>query len=83
MADTKRPAIPIPKGGHKTNEEGARWLADTLAMRLREGLEGIGIHHVHPHGDQFYDLLLVSLDAATRRALRDHPPAKIARAVSP
>jgi hypothetical protein len=41
-ANRRRP-IPIPVGGFKTNEQEARWLAQTLEMRTEEALEQVGI----------------------------------------
>lgn len=64
--------IPVPKGGFLTNEDEARWLEQTISMRLREGLAALGIN-VAPQFGQLYDLFLLSLNYASKRALRQDP----------
>ena len=60
-------AIPIPRGGFTSNEEEARWLEQTLRLRIRETLHAAGINAtIAPIG--LHELLMLSLDAATRRA---------------
>ena len=60
-------AIPIPRGGFTSNEEEARWLEQTLRLRIGETLHAAGINAtIAPIG--LHELLMLSLDAATRRA---------------
>lgn len=64
---TKSPPIPVPRGGFQTNEDEARWLEQTIVLRQREGLrETFGVD-IEPKAVGLYDLLLLSLNAATKR----------------
>lgn len=67
--DNRHPPISVPAGGFRTNAEEADWLAATITMRLREGLATIGINAV-PAPKGLRDLLLLSLDAASKRGSR-------------
>lgn len=60
---------PVPAGGFKTNEEEARWLTQTIILRTREGLASLGLN-IEPVPDGLYDLLLLSLNAASKRGQR-------------
>jgi len=61
---------PIPYKGIKTNEDEARWLERTIQMRINETLSRAGINaNITPIG--LYDLLLLSLQSAERRAIRE------------
>jgi hypothetical protein len=53
----------------KTNEDEARWLADTIQMRAQEAVSALGVFQVDmkPLNDSLYQLLLLSLNAATKR----------------
>lgn len=57
---------PLPPGGFKTNEDEARWLEQTIVLRTREGLASLGFN-IEPTPNGLYDLLLLSLNAASRR----------------
>ncbi len=59
--------IPIPKGGFRTNEDEARWLEQTICLRARQMMLAAGVNAtIRPNG--LYDLLLMSLNAASERA---------------
>lgn len=64
--DNRHPPIPIPKGGFRSNEEEARWLEQTILMRLREAASNAGLRFA-PQPNGLYELLLLSLNAASRR----------------
>ena len=64
--DNRHKPIPIPEGGLRSNEEEARWLEQTILMRFREGAASIGLR-VIPQPTRLYDLLLLSLNAASKR----------------
>lgn len=65
--------IPVPRSGFASNEEEARWLEQTIIMRTAEMLRRAGVSaDIRPKG--LYELLLLSLDAATRRALKTQKP---------
>lgn len=59
--------IPIPAGGFTTNEDEVRWLADTIAMRMRETFAAAGINAAIPT-ESLCELLLIALNAASKRA---------------
>lgn len=65
--DNRRAPIAIPRGGFRTNEEEARWLEQTLIMRMQEATAALGIS-TKPEPRGLYELLLHSLNAASKRA---------------
>jgi hypothetical protein len=65
-----RTSFPCPKGGFKTDEEEAAWLAQLIALRMKEGLAALGIS-VAPAFKSLDELLLLSLKAAGRRAVKE------------
>lgn len=65
-----RQSIPIPEGGFASNELEARWLADTLELRIHETLANFGLSNLHIEPKGLYDLLLLSLNSAAKRATR-------------
>ena len=69
MTDILRRAkpIPVPRGGFTSNEEEARWLTDTIAMRMQEALIAIGVQATVPTAS-LRELLIFSLDSASKRA---------------
>lgn len=68
--DNRRKPIPIPAGGFQTNEEEADWLARTLTMRFEECIENTLGVKANAKFPRLYDLLLLSLNSATRRGKR-------------
>ena len=58
--------IPIPRGGFRTSEQEARWLEQTINMRISEGLKANGIMEF-PVTVGLYDLFLVCLQEAEKR----------------
>lgn len=73
----RNPAIPIPAGGFSSNEEEADWLSATLAMRFEEAVETTLGVVVKMKMNGLRELLLLSLDSATRREskkVRASPP---------
>jgi hypothetical protein len=61
--------IPIPVGGFRTNEDEARWLEQTILLRAKEMMAVAGVTRpIAPKG--LYDLLLLSLNAASKRGAR-------------
>lgn len=77
MADrrpSKGPPIPIPAGGFQTNEQEARWLADTIDMRAAEAIERtIGVKVSSP-SNGLYDLILLCMQSAAKRATDARKP---------
>lgn len=67
--DNRHAPIPYPRGGFSTNAAEAEWLAATLTMRLQEALASVGIR-AQPVPTGLRDLLLLSLDAASKRGVR-------------
>ena len=68
-AKSARTGIPIPPGGFRSNEEEARWLEQTIVLRTQELLALAGVTTpIKPSG--LYDLLLISLDEASKRGKR-------------
>ena len=64
--DVRYQPIPVPRGGFKTNEEDARWLEQTIVMRMRQVLDLAGVTTpLAPKG--LYDLLLGALNDASKR----------------
>lgn len=62
--------IPIPAGGLKTNEDEARWLEQTILLRVGEMFSMIGVNtKINPTG--LYDLLLMSLNSASKRGRKE------------
>ena len=59
--------IPVPSVGFASNEAEAEWLEQTLVMRIKETLRSGGLPHVSIHPKGLYDLLLISLNGASRR----------------
>jgi hypothetical protein len=64
----ERKFIPIPPNGFGSDEDEARWLADTIAMRAAEAIESMGLSATFST-DSLYELLLVSLRRAAKRAI--------------
>lgn len=65
----RSPCIPIPPGGLRTNEDEAKWLEATILLRTKELLASAGVTRpIAPSG--LYDLLLLSLEAASARGAR-------------
>lgn len=63
-------SIPIPRGGLRTNEDEARWLEQTILLRTSELLASAGVlTPIAPKG--LYDLLLLSLNSASKRARKE------------
>ncbi len=74
-ANDDRPApIPLPRGGFKSNEDEAQWLEQTIVMRMNEVLRAAGVNRtVAPK--KLYELFLMSLNDAGKRALKGRPHA--------
>lgn len=67
--DNRRRCVPIPAGGLKSNEDEARWLEQTILLRTEELLAAADVKaHIAPNG--LYDLLLISLNSASKRGRR-------------
>lgn len=64
-----RPFVPVPRGGFSTNEDEARWLEQTILLRVQEmmALAGMRIEIVP---NSLYELLLMSLDDASKRGVK-------------
>ncbi len=61
-----RPPIPHPPGGFTSNEIEAKWLEQTIIRRTEELLMMAGVvANIKTSG--LYDLLLISLNAASTR----------------
>ncbi len=64
--DSRSRPIPIPKGGFVSNADEARWLEQTILLRLHEVLSDARIKAVvTPVG--LYELILMCLDSASKR----------------
>ena len=68
------PPIPVPAGGFATNEDEARWLEQTLIMRFEETIRDTINVNAKLSVNGLYDLLLMSLNVASRRRVRSPQP---------
>ena len=68
MSDLRQKPIPVPRGGFCTHEDEAKWLADTIAMRTSEGLAALGLPSFSVPTASLYELLLLGLQNAAKRA---------------
>lgn len=67
---TKATPLPIPAGGFDTDEDEARWIEQTIVMRANEGLASIGLASVSLATKDLYELILLAIQAAGKRAVR-------------
>ena len=67
---TRRPAIHVPRGGLKTDDEEAAWLVATIENRIGEGFEAMGIR-ANPVMVGLQELLMLSLKAAGDRRVKN------------
>lgn len=75
MTDTERTFVPKPAGGIQTDEQEAKWLADTIDLRTREAVEKLAGIRVAPRGNDSLDrLILICIEQSVARntkALQD------------